>query len=63
MKRAKEAMEAEDEAIEIRGEDVKTRPCIILSDNSHPFFPKQYVVVGITTTDWLIENQGENPRL
>lgn len=56
MKRAKEAIGTENGAVKIDQADVKARPCVILSDCAHPFYPKQYLVVGITTTDWLISH-------
>jgi len=55
-KRAKEAIATGNGAVEIDRDDVKPRPCVILSDCEHPFYPKQYLVAGITTTDWLISH-------
>jgi mRNA-degrading endonuclease toxin of MazEF toxin-antitoxin module len=33
------------------------RPYIVLSDDSHPFYEEEYVVVGVTTTEreWAVE--------
>ncbi len=44
------------DSTEIDEGEIKTRPCLILSDNSHPFHGTQYLVVALTTTDRLISH-------
>lgn len=41
---------------EMSEEDTKARPCLVLSDSTHPFHGTQYLVVALTTTDRLISH-------
>lgn len=44
------------DSVETGEDDIKSRPCLILSDSSHPFHGTQYLVVALTTTDRLISH-------